>query len=294
MITPNLFCPDPKFESQIVGVLNTHLFKNMLSSLQGTATSISCLHDIYEDMRQYCDCPDMDKKYMLDGQSVLPSFQKQRLMNNGYLYAGHDLPVWINTPNTCIVEKANCKIMIVGRDPGRKPYDMYEMTPSCDQLTIYSPFGLHCCYHRRKTQVIPSLVNRMLKCANECGETLSIYITDFYKFKKTDVLTIDTCNKLTYHTILMEEIKTFNPDCVILLGKQVMRSVGIPSSALYFNIFPKNGINYLPIPHPSQKNSNEIQKVKDSCNGRKMGTIEFLAKEVINILKKECCKKITK
>jgi len=157
MITPNLFCPDPKFESQIVGVLNTHLFKNILSSLQGTATSISCLRDIYKDMRLYYDCPDIDKKYMLDGQSVLPSIQKQRLMNNGYLYAGHDLPVWINSQETNDVLKADCRIMILGRDPRRKPYEMYEMNPTQDQTTVSSPFGMHCRLHRRKTQEIPYL-----------------------------------------------------------------------------------------------------------------------------------------
>ena len=289
MITPNLFCPDPKFESQIVGVLNTHLFKNILSSLQGTATSISCLHDIYEDMRLYCDCPDIDKKYMLDGQSVLPSIQKQRLMNNGYLYAGHDLPVWINSQETNEVLKTDCRIMILGRDSRRKPYEMYEMNPTQDQTTVSSPFGMHCRLHRRKTQEIPYLTNEIIRCATNCNKTVSVYITDFYKFKRTNGSVMDILNKSLYNTVYQDEIATFMPHVIILLGIDVMKAVGLPLSTPYFSIQKKGNQFYLPIPHPSGLNNRTIQKVKAHFGKPNQETKQFFAEMVCKQLKDFCC-----
>lgn len=50
MISSNLICQDPQFESQIVGLLNRYFFNITLSPLQGTATQISNLYEIYEDI----------------------------------------------------------------------------------------------------------------------------------------------------------------------------------------------------------------------------------------------------
>ena len=200
-IAPNYFCPDLQFERMIVNSLNAHLFSSVFAPLTGTVSAITNLHDLYEDMRRYCDCPDIDKKYMLDGKCVLPNINRRGLTTNGFIYVGHDLPVWVNSPNLNNVKEANCKIMIVGRDPGRKPFDMYEINPYCDQITIYSPFGLHCRYHRRKTQEIPCIVDGIIKCACENGKTISIYVTDYYKFRKADPSSINNRNRNIYKSV---------------------------------------------------------------------------------------------
>ena len=66
-IHPNLFCPNSQFENQVVGLLNKYLFNKPTTSLPHTASTITSIYDIYEDMRRVCDFPDIDKKYMIDG-----------------------------------------------------------------------------------------------------------------------------------------------------------------------------------------------------------------------------------
>ena len=290
-INPNLFCPDTQFENQIVNLLNRYLFNNSLFSLLGTATCVSNLYEIYEDMRRYCDCPDIEKKFMLDGKCVLHNINRRGLTINGFLYAGHDLPVWVNSPQAKNVDEVDCKIMIVGRDPGRKPYDMYEMDPTCDQLSIYSPFGLHCRYHRRKTQDVPCIVDGIINCASKNGKTVSIYVTDYYKLRKVDPSSVNNGNRNIYKSVYDGELSIFRPDVVILLGKSVMGAIGIPSNTPYFSIYSQNGINYMPIPHPSGSNNNEISSEKKKRGKESMRTKDFYIEEICKSLKEVCSKK---
>lgn len=281
MISPNLFCPNTQFETQVVGLLNKYLFNRPIASLPNTSSTITSIHDIYEDMKNICDFPELDKKYMVDGSCV--AVNCSGLRTQGHIYAGHDLPIWINDP-----ESADCRIMIVGRDSGRLPRDMYEMKPTKDQLTISSPFGMHSRYHRRGTQEIPTIVTEMIKCAKECRKKMSVYITDYYKFRKTSPSNIDRFNSNVYSPLLDEEIDTFDPNVIILLGKDVMRAIGIPISTPYFRIYNK-GNAYLPIPHPSHSNGMEINKVKVAFNKSGDDTIMFFIDEICNQLKIICC-----
>ena len=288
-IRPNIFCPDSQFEVQIVSLLSRYLFNNRISSLVGTTTSINTIHDIYKDMRLYCDCPDIDKNYMLDGSSINTSVNKNRLLERGFFYAGHDLPVWINSQEINEVLKTDCRIMILGRDPRRKPYEMYEMNPTQDQTSVYSPFGMHCRLHRRKTQEIPYLTNEIIRCATSCNKTVSVYITDFYKFKRTNGSVMDILNKRLYNAVYQDEIATFMPHVIILLGKDVMKAVGLPLSTPYFSIQKKGNQFYLPIPHPSGLNNRTIQKVKAHFGKPNQETKQFFAEMVCKQLKDFCC-----
>ena len=230
-------------------------------------------------MRLQCDYPDIDKKYMVDGSCI--NVCHKGLTNNSFVYVGHDLPVWIGN-SKIETDSIDCKIMIVGRDPGRKPYDMYQMRPLCNQITICSPFGMHSRYHRRKMMVIPHMVNEILKCATGCDKTATVYITDYYKLKLTNSTAINTTNKQYYNAVYADEIRHFKPNVVILLGKTVMNVLGIPPNAPYFQIY--NG-KYLPIPHPSGNNGNVIKKWKETDHETK----DFFAKMVCKQLKTICC-----
>lgn len=285
-ISPYSFCPNSQFENLIVGLLNKHLFNSPMVSFPNTSSTINSIQDVYADMKNICDFPDIDKKYMVDGSCL--KVNSSGLTTQSHIYAGHDLPMWINDPDS-----SDCKVMIVGRDSGRLSRDMYEMITKTiltrDQLTIYSPFGMHSRYHRRKTLEIPTIVTEMIKCAERCGKKMSVYITDFYKFRKTSASNIDKINTNVYNSIFMDEITAFKPDAILLLGKDVMKAVGIPTSAPYFRIFNKGKAVYLPIPHPSRSNGKEINKEKASLGKDGEKTIEFFIDEICNQLKTICC-----
>ena len=288
IICPNLFCPDKLFENKIVSLLNKCLFYPALTLLPKTAVHVKSLHDIYEDMRLNCDYPDIDKKYMVNGSCI--KVNRKGLEEKGFVFAGFDLPIWINTPNT-VTESANCRIMIVGLDARRKRIDMYETSPTRDQLMIYSPFAMHCRYHRRKEMVIPYMTKEILNCANHCYKTISLYITDFYKFKLADnPAIINNANKNIYEDAYKDEIEVIKPNVVILLGKRVMNAVGVPATAPYFKITIVDGIKYLPIPHPSGNNIKEINKALCTIGRNKDEPKIAITKEVCRILKNICSK----
>lgn len=281
-IYPNLFCLYSHFENQVIGILNKHLFSKPITPLSNTSSAITSIHDIYEDMRSTCDFPDIDKKYMIDGSCV--AVNRVGLTTQGHIYAGHDLPIWINDPDS-----ADCKIMIVGQDPRRTPAEMYDYNcPTMDQITISSPFGMHMRYHRRKINTIPKLVLGLIDCASEHNKKMSVYLTDLYKMRGVDPSGINAINIQTYLDVLKEEITLFNPCVIILLGKQVMNDFGICGP--YFSTTSKLYGKYtcLPVPHPSGANANEIKKVKEE-KGCNKPTAEFLTEEICKQLKHLCC-----
>lgn len=289
-IRPNSFCPNSQFEKLIVELLNKHLFSSPIVLFQNISSTITSIHDIYEDMKKICDFPDIDKKYMVDGSCL--KVNSIGLTTQGHIYAGHDLPIWINDPDS-----TDCKIMIIGRDSGRLPRDMYEMKPTRDQITIYSPFGMHSRYHRRKTQIIPKIVFSLLNHSKACEKRTSVYITDFYKFRKVDPTGVDKDNTAIYESFLNDEITQLKPNVIILLGKTVLsvchNALGISNSLPYF--IPKmrnNGIYVILIPHPSGSNNREIKNAKKACGyTSRKNIVRFYDAELKKAMHQICCNK---
>lgn len=287
---PSLFCPNIQFEIGVINILTRHLFNNPVTSLPKTSTIISTLADIYEDMRINIDFPNIDKKYVVDGNCIT-GIGSTLKTNNNYIYAGHDLPVWQNDPYTEV-----CRIMIVGYGPGRKPSWMYEDSSfnnvSKDQLTIYSPFGMHSRVHRRETSQIPLFTKGLYDRANECPKELSIYYTDYYKLCKLDKVDISKRNVSIYNTIWEEEVDIFKPHLIIPLGKGILRALNFNLPAHpngYFHVHHHNKLSLFPIPHPSGNNSKERKDVvKHYGIPQKMTIEDYAVQELCKALKQLC------
>lgn len=282
-MSPNLFCPNLHFKKQIVGVLNSSLFSGPFTNLSGTATSVNSISDIYSDMQKYADCPDIAKLYMIDVKGLASTLRNRGLCKNGFLYAGHDLPIWINDPESC-----ECRVMIVGLSPRRNSTEMYDFNiPSTNQISVSSPFGMHMRYHRRRIDIIPKVVLGLIECAEAHHKKMSVYLTDLYKMRRANSSVNNKINKNAYQNILKEEIDIFKPCMVILLGKQAMDDLGVTGS--YF--LPKSTLfgkySWMAIPHPSGNNNQVIEDEKRNKNSSKP-TVDFLRDEICKQLNYIC------
>lgn len=291
--TPVLFCPSCNFEGSVIALLNKHLFNTPIKNLHNSSSVINSLADIYSDMRIHVNCPDIDRKYMIDGRCI--KVNTSDLKEKSYISAGHDLPIWLSNNDDLL--DVNCKVMIIGRDSGRQPRDMHGMKAVQDQITIYSPFGMHSRYHRRLTIAIPTIVNSLFDSAVKCDKKLSVYITDFYKFRKAEPAKIDSQNISTYQAALMDEINLYKPHLILLLGKEVYKMVSsilnTPNNPGYFNQVAFNipPCHVVLIPHPSGSNNAEIIKAKkERHKSKRKSTIKFFVEEIENLLKDTCCK----
>jgi len=100
---------------------------------------------------------------------------------------------------------------------------------------------------------------------------------------------MDILNKRLYDAAYQDEIATFMPHVIILLGIDVMKAVGLPLSTPYFAIQKIGNQFYLPIPHPSGLNNRTIQKVKAHFGKPNQETKQFFAEMVCKQLKDFCC-----
>ena len=247
IINNNEFCAGQKFKDQIIDILYKHLFD------PGTD-----LEKIYDEMTVKIN--DHDKKiiklYPLDG-NISNKLNKRLLQRNGFVYAGHDLPVWRNDP-----DQAKIKIMVITQDPRRSAVEMTapknNMKPTSDWISISTPFGLHSLTYRshKNKGLVHYLFNDLqeeLQNYNYNPKDLSIYYTDIYKFRGVapaknsnepkDVK--DNLNIKIYIDVLKCEIKTYKPNIILLMGNDAQNAWDKISNDLNTDIQP------LCTPHPS-------------------------------------------
>lgn len=248
IINNNEFCAGQIFKEKIIDILYKHLFK------PGTYLEI-----IYDEMTVKIKDPDKKiiKLYPLDGKRISNKLNKQLLQRNGFVYAGHDLPVWRNDP-----DQAKIKIMVITQDPRRSTVEMTapknNMKPTSDWISISTPFGLHSLtYRSNKNQgLVHYLFNDLqeeLKKYNYNPEDLSIYYTDIYKFRGVapaknsnepkDVK--DNLNIKIYIDVLKCEIETYKPNIILLMGNDAQKAWDKISNDL------NTDIQTLRTPHPS-------------------------------------------
>lgn len=276
---PNFFCINSEFEHEVVFMLNNHLFNNKVNNLSGTSIRISHLYDIYSDMRENFDRTDIFRLYHVDGNCL-------KNVSLGNLCFGHDLPVWLNDPYI-----SDCKIMIVGYSPRRNNNEMYDLNCTIPQLSISSPFGIHSPYWRNGPNgSFPRAIIEIIENAKQMyGKTISVYFTDMVKL-------YNAMSKVPYSPhfmkiLLNDEITLFNPDIILLMGKNVLRNFGLTNNVPYFSIQTINGIIYIPIPHPSNANKKEIEEVKKRLGYINVDTQEFFVEELCKHIKEVCCRR---
>ena len=247
IINNNEFCAGQKFKDQIIDILYKHLFD------PGTD-----LEKIYDEMTVKINDPDKKiiKLYPLDG-NISNKLNKRLLQRNGFVYAGHDLPVWRNDP-----DQAKIKIMVITQDPRRSAVEMTapknNMKPTSDWISISTPFGLHSLTYRshKNKGLVHYLFNDLqeeLQNYNYNPKDLSIYYTDIYKFRGVapaknsnepkDVK--DNLNIKIYIDVLKCEIKTYKPNIILLMGNDAQNAWDKISNDLNTDIQP------LCTPHPS-------------------------------------------
>lgn len=246
IINNNEFCAGQKFKDQIIDILYKHLF------VPGTD-----LEKIYDEMTVKIKDPDKKiiKLYPLDGNRISNKLNKQLLLRNGFVYAGHDLPVWRNDP-----DQAKIKIMVITQDPRRSAVEMTAngMDTTSDWISISTPFGLHSLTYRshKNKGLVHYLFNDLqeeLKNYKYNPEDLSIYYTDIYKFRGVapaknsnepkDVK--DNLNIKIYIDVLKCEIETYKPNIILLMGNDAQKAWDKISNDFNTNI------PTLRTPHPS-------------------------------------------
>ncbi len=251
IINNNEFCAGQNFKDSILGILCSYLFEPQAKSK---------LENIYDEMARDIN-EKGDKKiiklYPLDGKRIRNGLKNPSLQRNGFIYAGHDLPVWRNNP-----DQAKIKIMVITQDPRRSAVEMTapknNMKPTADWISISTPFGLHSLtYRSHKNQgLVHYLFNDLqeeLKNYNYNPKDLSIYYTDIYKFRGVapaknsnepkDVK--DNLNIKIYIDVLKCEIETYKPNIILLMGNDAQKAWDKISNDFNTNI------PTLRTPHPS-------------------------------------------
>lgn len=244
LFNPILFCTNGTFLDSIVDILcNTNgIF---------TVSAKRDIKDIYTKMRSDFDKPQY-VIYPLSGNVINglnttlledPTTQK--------IYAGHDLPVWLNDPSQSIH-----RLLVVSQDPRRNVDEMKNK-----EIGISTPFGLHSIEWRSDMSrglihwVVVKLFNE-----SEFKNSLSVYYTDVYKFRGVDDKsnnidsTLDKKNSDIYYKIFNNEIDLFNPTVILLMGDEA-------KEAYHRVCGDSDKDKEVVIPHPSPSANNKWSKV---------------------------------
>ena len=260
-MNPLLFCPNSAFKGGVINILHAHLFNSPIQSLPGAFPQFNQLNNIYAQMKRLLNCPGLYNLYHADGNCLNKFF-------TGKVYHGHDIPIWINDPI-----RSDYRLMIVSDSPRRSDNEMYDKSKTVSQLSISSPFGTHSTYWRRgRNGIVPQVVQAIIEKAKiNCNLELSVYITDAYKLCNSNGYVSLNRNRV-YIDILCKEIKLYNPNYIIALGNRA-------NNLLYQTLkrcVCLSQIKHKMIPHPSRQ------------------TRESFQSRIIEILKQELCKEITK
>ena len=265
-ITYSEFCPHPIFEKKVEDILHCHLLnKGFLYDRNMTGILFKSISEVYEDMRILINKPNVLNLYFTFGVVLKSSLNPSYLTDQTYgIYAGLDLPIWLNDPST-----ATKRIMVIGQDPRRSDKKM-QNTPDC--ITLSTPFGFHSHSWRISNkglihQVFVDIINNYNQ---NNGGNLCVYFTDFYKFRKAKGTKskVDSPNKGVYFDTLSCEIYNFQPDIIIPVGCKTASAV-MRKKIGWKDCFKRQTIGsytYLPILHVSGANNGYIRKVKPVGN----------------------------
>lgn len=252
IINNNEFCAGQKFKDQIIDILYTHLFDRGAD-----------LENIYDEMSREINVMGNNKKiiklYERDGIYIINKLNIQSIQRNNFVYAGHDLPVWRNDPN-----QAKIKIMVITQDPRRNEdeVNLNKKSASPHVISISTPFGLHSLTYRshKNKGLVHYLFNDLQEeLMNYNPGDLSIYYTDIYKFRGVASDDLDTDNLDVYKNVLGCEIEAFNPNVILLMGKEAQEAW----KTIYNsnpNIIEASKTRILHTPHPTNARSITWQK----------------------------------
>lgn len=237
------FCGDVKFRQQIINLL----YSRLLDVPKGSSTLIGnqILELRYNQMSRCLNLPcnawptinpdntivsgTKDVLLRVDAHQFNSSYQYRSLLNLPNW--GMDLPVWVDKAflfSRCgealeVYDDSYAwdrkRVIIVAQDPLRRGL-------SDGALYLSSPFGLHS-RNYRKNRLMTQIVNDLLLSK----KSPVIYMTDFNKFFVIDSKqSLPTMNKMgliaVFEDILREEIRLFNPDLVVAVGKSASHAVG--------------------------------------------------------------------
>ena len=234
LVLGQLFCPVPLQERCI----------NILCEDTGglfTQKAKECIKNIYKTMQNDID-EDGYHIYGIPGEFLNKNINTTTLEKNGSLYAGHDLPVWLNDS-----DKAQYRILVLSQDPRRNEDEMKDK-----EIGVSTPFGLHSAKWRSNRN--KGLVHWLFKeLIEEYGEELSVYYTDMYKLRGVDVRKVkksqlDCCNLEYYKEILKKEIDLFKPNVIFLMGKKAQQSFNTIK-----DVISTNNVKVLDVPHPNAR-----------------------------------------
>ena len=258
----NEFCPHPTFEKNVEDILHQHLLiRGFLYDRNKTGVFFNSISEVYEDMRNYINLPHVLWLYFTSSGILKPNINRHKLTDSTYgIYAGLDLPIWLNDPST-----ATKRIMVIGQDPRRNDKEM-QNNPDC--ITLSTPFGFHSYSWRISNkglihQVFVDIINNYYQ---NNGSNLCVYFTDFFKFRKAEGTKskIDSFNKDVYFDTLSCEICNFQPDIIIPVGCKTASAI-MRKKIGWRECFKRQTIGaytYFPILHVSGANNGYIQKVK--------------------------------
>lgn len=267
------FCTNGTFLDSIIDILcNTNgIF---------TVSAKRDIKDIYTKMRSDFDEPQY-VIYPLSGNVINglnttlledPTTQK--------IYAGHDLPVWLNDPSQSIH-----RLLVVSQDPRRNVDEMKNK-----EIGISTPFGLHSMEWRSDMSrglihwVVVKLFNE-----SEFKNSLSVYYTDVYKFRGVDDKsnnidsTLDKKNSDIYYKIFNNEIDLFNPTVILLMGDEA-------KEAYHRVCGDSDKDKEVVIPHPSPSANNKWSKIfnefKTNIKCTPDNKIEYIYERLLEKLRK--------
>lgn len=265
----NELCPNRSFLVKVVGIIFKHLLNQGFSyDLCNRGTILNTLLDVYKDIKNRRNNPDIIPKipnlYFVNGNSLKTTINPSLLTDKLYgIYAGLDLPVWLNNPSSCTK-----KVMVIGQDPRRNSQEMQNMP---DRITLSTPFGLHSLSWRtsRKGLIHQVFIDLINDYYQNHGSDLCVYYTDFYKFRRADISddksVIDSVNKGLYMDVLQQEIFLFDPDIIIPVGCKTASDV-MNQPIKTADCFKLCRNKYVPILHPSGSNNGNIERIKAKFN----------------------------
>ena len=215
IINPYEFCEGQNFKDGIIDILYKYLFEPGAD-----------LEKIYYQMEREINAGSSlkIKLYPVGGKFLKKGLKPDYIQRKKSIYAGHDLPVWLNDPGN-----ADIRIMVISQDPRRSEKEMIENNkengmPTSNVISISTPFGLH--FKNWRSHKLKGLVHYLFEDMKNkfCAKKLSIYYTDIYKFRGVDSKYLDTPNIDLYIKVLSCEIQLFKPDVILLMGKEVQKA----------------------------------------------------------------------
>ncbi len=273
------FCPNKSFRDKIIKLLVGKLFKNKIPEL----------NSIYDAMTRDINKPHYIL-YPIYGDPLYPHINKGNLRypqtgaKQFNVWAGHDLPVWIGDP-----DEADIKLMIVSQNPRRNAGEMQSCgLGQTDGISISTPFGLHS--YEWRSNADKGLIHYVVCDLLSAHPDMSIYYTDIYKLCGVDDKKPkpDKNNIGIYQGIFIDEMNLFDPDIVLLMGKDAQNAFNT-----VFNGATTSGqvkttsgkvINVVCVPHPSGVASGTWKKIV-SCPITAKAKKDYIVTQVESAIK---------